>query len=57
MAQPAAALEAPTAAPRQDPAPAAPLDEKARRLAEFFNGEVIELDGPIDGIPSKEAAA
>jgi hypothetical protein len=57
MAQPAAALEAPTAAPHQAPAPAAPLDEKARRLAEFFNGEVIELDGPIDGIPSKEAAA
>jgi hypothetical protein len=39
------------------PAPAAPLDEKARRLAEFFNGEVIELDGPLDGIPSNEAAA
>ena len=57
MAQPAAALEAPTAAPHQAPAPAAPLDEKAQRLAEFFNGEVIELDGPIDGIPSKEAAA
>jgi hypothetical protein len=22
------------------------LDEKARRLADFFNGEVIQLDGP-----------
>ncbi|MCP9890203.1 DNA polymerase III subunit gamma/tau [Cyanobium sp. Aljojuca 7D2] len=64
MAQPAAAAiptPAPTPAPAQAPAPApaqaAPLDEKARRLAEFFNGEVIELDGPLDGIPSNEAAA
>jgi DNA polymerase-3 subunit gamma/tau len=24
-----------------------PLDDKARRLAEFFNGEVVELDGPL----------
>jgi DNA polymerase-3 subunit gamma/tau len=64
---PAAALAAPTPvtapapvpapAPVTAPAPAAPLDEKARRLAEFFNGEVIELDGPLDGIPSNEAAA
>ncbi len=34
------------------PAPPAPqaslLDEKARRLAEFFNGEVIELDEPLE---------
>jgi len=55
VAQPAAALEAPTSAPPQPPAPAAPLDEKARRLAEFFNGEVIELDGPLDAIPSNAA--
>jgi hypothetical protein len=27
---------------------AAPLDEKAKRLADFFNGEVIEMDGPIN---------
>ena len=27
----------------------APLDEKAKRLADFFNGEVIEMDGPLDG--------
>ena len=39
------------------PPPAAPLDEKARRLAEFFNGEVVDLDGPLDGLPSSEAAA
>jgi len=42
VAQPAEALEAPTSAPPQPAAPAAPLDEKARLLAEFFNGEVIE---------------
>ena len=52
-------------APAQAPAPAptpiasrgpasalassAPLDEKAKRLADFFNGEVIEMDGPLDG--------
>jgi hypothetical protein len=27
---------------------AAPLDEKAKRLADFFNGEVIEMGGPIN---------
>jgi len=42
VAQPAEALEAPTSAPPQPAAPAAPLDEKARLLAEFFNGEVIQ---------------
>jgi hypothetical protein len=25
------------------------IQEKAQRLAEFFNGEVISLDDPIDG--------
>ena len=24
------------------------LDQQARRLAEFFNGEVIEFDGSLD---------
>ena len=60
VAQPAAVLEAPTSAPPQPAAPAAPLDEKARRLAEFFNGEVIDFDGPLDAIPpnaADEAAA
>ena len=40
-----------TAAPRDGGPPpmAAPLDEKAKRLADFFNGEVIEMDGPLDG--------
>ncbi|MEB3354276.1 MAG: DNA polymerase III subunit gamma/tau [Cyanobacteriota bacterium] len=50
---PVPAAHPPMAAPPQ----AAPLDEKARRLAEFFNGEVIELDSPPDGIPGGEAAA
>jgi DNA polymerase-3 subunit gamma/tau len=53
---PAAASMAPTPAAAPTPQ-AAPLDEKARRLAEFFNGEVIELEGPLEGIPSGEAAA
>ena len=30
------------------PPMAAPLDEKAKRLADFFNCEVIEMDGPLD---------
>jgi DNA polymerase-3 subunit gamma/tau len=47
----------PTPVASAAPAPAAPLDEKARRLAEFFNGEVVDLDGPLDGLPSSEAAA
>ena len=48
---------APAAMPAPAPAPAAPLDEKARRLAEFFNGEVVEMDGPLDDLPPGEAAA
>ena len=47
---------APLPSPAANPPPAAvtapplaaPLDDKARRLAEFFNGEVVELDGPLD---------
>ena len=39
------------------PPPMAPLDEKARRLAEFFNGEVVDLDGPLEGIGPDDAAA
>jgi DNA polymerase-3 subunit gamma/tau len=27
--------------------PRSPLDDKARRLAEFFNGEIVELEEPI----------
>jgi DNA polymerase-3 subunit gamma/tau len=44
---------APTPIASRGPASAlassAPLDEKAKRLADFFNGEVIEMDGPLDG--------
>ena len=68
----AATVTAPSAAtPRPAPPPpaptpaatapplAAPLDDKARRLAEFFNGEVVELDGPLDELTgdAEEAAA
>ncbi|MCP9776435.1 MULTISPECIES: DNA polymerase III subunit gamma/tau [unclassified Cyanobium] len=44
---PTPAANPPAAAPIAPPL-AAPLDDKARRLAEFFNGEVVELDGPLD---------
>jgi hypothetical protein len=27
-----------------------------RQLAEFFNGEVVEVEGPIDEIPGADAA-
>ena len=65
QAQAPAPTPAPTSAPTPTPAPAptpiasrgpasalassAPLDEKAKRLADFFNGEVVEMDGPLDG--------
>ena len=51
---------APLPAPAATAPPlAAPLDDKARRLAEFFNGEVVELDGPLDELTGDagEAAA
>jgi DNA polymerase-3 subunit gamma/tau len=54
----------PPAAAAIAPPLTAPLDDKARRLAEFFNGEVVELDGPLDELTgdaltcdAKEAAA
>ncbi len=45
----------PAAVGSQTPVPSAvsrleAIQEKAQRLAEFFNGEVISLDDPIDGI-------
>jgi DNA polymerase-3 subunit gamma/tau len=54
---PAPVAQAPAPTPAAAPAPpaaqpppmGAPLDEKAKRLADFFNGEVIEMDGPLDG--------
>ena len=33
------------------------LDEKARRLAEFFNGEVVDLDGPLEEPGEQNTAA
>jgi DNA polymerase III subunit gamma/tau len=39
--------------PRQLPSH---LDDKTRQLAEFFNGEVVDLDGPIDEITGADAA-
>ncbi|MCP9905840.1 DNA polymerase III subunit gamma/tau [Cyanobium sp. BA5m-21] len=43
-----APLPTPAAPAATAPPLAAPLDDKAKRLAEFFNGEVVELDGPLD---------
>ena len=45
--QPAAVASGAAPAPQSSPAPAPPaaaIDERARRLADFFNGEVIDLD-------------
>ena len=57
-APPPPAATTPAPAPAADTAtpsnPSAPLDEKAKRLADFFNGEVIDLeesfhpDAPLD---------
>jgi DNA polymerase-3 subunit gamma/tau len=58
----AAPIPAPVAEKRAEPVPAAPpapttepprsgqpdlIDDKAKRLADFFNGEVVQLDGPL----------
>ncbi|MCP9885418.1 DNA polymerase III subunit gamma/tau [Synechococcus sp. ATX 2A4] len=40
---------APAPAAPVAPAPPVPLDDKARRLADFFNGEVVPFDGPVPG--------
>jgi DNA polymerase-3 subunit gamma/tau len=43
----------PAAAPAEPPPAATPqaqpalIDDQAKRLAEFFNGEVVQLDGPL----------
>ena len=50
--QPAEAAAMPPA--REPQAMAAPLDEKARRFAEFFNGEVIDLEGPLGATNADE---
>ncbi len=33
----------------------AALDQQARRLAEFFNGEVVDFDGPLDDLQDEPA--
>jgi DNA polymerase-3 subunit gamma/tau len=47
-----------TSPPTGDPPRQAPshLDEKTRQLAEFFNGEVVDIEGPIDEHPGADAA-
>ncbi|MFM7652873.1 MAG: DNA polymerase III subunit gamma/tau, partial [Vulcanococcus sp.] len=49
----AAAIPVPAAAP------AAPgqIDDKAKRLADFFNGEVVPLEGPLPELDDKDEAA
>ena len=60
-----AAGPAPEATPPDRPQPAAApppssssssssLDQQARRLAEFFNGEVIDYDGPLDDLQESD---
>ena len=62
-AEPPAAVQPAAAAPAPLPTtPALPdrpelIDEKARRLAEFFNGEVVQLDGPLPGLSEGEGEA
>jgi DNA polymerase-3 subunit gamma/tau len=36
--------------PAPNPAAPSPIDDQARRLAEFFNGEVVDVEGPIEGL-------
>ena len=62
--QPAAAQQpAPTPpAAAQQPAQARVdrpnmIDEKAKRLAEFFNGEVVQVDGPLPGLSDGDGEA
>jgi DNA polymerase-3 subunit gamma/tau len=64
---PPAPTPAPHSKPQPNPQPSLPadeqprrmpshLDEKTRQLAEFFNGEVVEIDGPLDEIEGADAA-
>jgi DNA polymerase-3 subunit gamma/tau len=65
--QPVAAKPEPTAQPAPAPTPAvatpspppqpALIDDQAKRLAEFFNGEVIELDGPLPELEAPDGAS
>ncbi len=46
-------------APSPRPGPVTPnlIDDKAKRLAEFFNGEVVQLDGPLPELLDGDEAA
>ncbi|MBM5785613.1 MAG: DNA polymerase III subunit gamma/tau, partial [Cyanobacteria bacterium K_DeepCast_35m_m1_288] len=55
-----APAEPPQAAPPQvaaatPPAQPALIDDQAKRLAEFFNGEVVQLDGPLPELEGSSA--
>ncbi|MEY4298297.1 MAG: hypothetical protein RLZZ423_1476 [Cyanobacteriota bacterium] len=57
---PSQALSVPAAAaPATTSAPAAPglIDDRARRLAEFFNGEVVQLENPLPELGDDDSAA
>jgi DNA polymerase-3 subunit gamma/tau len=44
-------------APRPGPVTSNLIDDKAKRLAEFFNGEVVQLDGPLPELLDGDEAA
>ena len=49
---PAAAPQAAAVTPQAQPAL---IDDQAKRLAEFFNGEVVQLDGPLPELEGSSA--
>ena len=54
--QPAAAPAEPPPAAAATPQPQpALIDDQAKRLAEFFNGEVVQLDGPLAELEGSSA--
>jgi len=53
-AEPAPAAAPPPAA-ATPPAQPALIDDQAKRLADFFNGEVVQLDGPLPELESSSA--
>jgi DNA polymerase-3 subunit gamma/tau len=53
-AEPPPEATAPAAAAKPQPQPAL-IDDQAKRLAEFFNGEVVQLDGPLPELEGTSA--
>jgi len=53
----------PIAPPAEPPSAATPqlqqtlIDDQAKRLAEFFNGEVVQLDGPLPELEGSSAGS